>query len=201
MARRFDDRRAGAHYRSLAEGARASFHGLFWNESERCLYDCINLDGTLDDSLRPNQIFAVSLPHPLVTGERARGVIDAVRRELLTPYGLRTLSPRHAEYHGRYEGPPYERDNAYHQGTVWAWLIGPFVTAYLKTHGRTPETLATARGWLRPFREHLFDVGLGQISEIFDGDAPHRPRGCIAQAWSVAEVLRCELEEVKEGDY
>ncbi len=197
MARRFDDTRTAAHYRSQAEGARASFHGLFWNESERCLYDCINLDGTVDDSLRPNQIFAVSLPHPLVTGERARGVVDAVRRELLTPYGLRTLSPRNAEYHGRYEGPPYERDNAYHQGTVWAWLIGPFITAYLKTHGRTPDTLATARGWLRSFRAHLSDIGLGQISEIFDGDAPHTPRGCIAQAWSVAEVLRCELEEVK----
>ncbi len=196
MSRSFGDMPAHYHYRSLADGARASFNGHFWNEAAGCLHDCINTDGTIDDSLRPNQVFAVSLPHPLVTGERARRIVETVERELLTPYGLRTLAPRHPDYRGRYEGDPYVRDTAYHQGTVWAWLIGPFITAYLKVHKRSPESIETARGWLKSFREHLFDAGLGQVSEIFDGDPPHTPRGCIAQAWSVAELLRCELEEL-----
>jgi glycogen debranching enzyme len=130
-----------------------------------------------------------------MTGERARSVVATVTRELLTPYGLRSLSPRHPDYRPRYEGDAYSRDTAYHQGTVWAWLIGPFVTAHLRTHGRTPESLTRARGFVRAFREHLNEAGVGQISEIFDADAPHTPRGCIAQAWSVAELLRCELEE------
>ncbi|HZH89756.1 MAG TPA: amylo-alpha-1,6-glucosidase [Pyrinomonadaceae bacterium] len=183
------------HARALAEHARASFHGLFWNEADNCLYDCISPAGEPDAAIRPNQIFALSLPHPIMTGERARSVVATVTRELLTPYGLRSLSPRHPDYRPRYEGDAYSRDTAYHQGTVWAWLIGPFVTAHLRTHGRTPENLTRARGFVRAFREHLNEAGVGQISEIFDADAPHTPRGCIAQAWSVAELLRCELEE------
>jgi glycogen debranching enzyme len=146
--------------------------------------------------MRPNQIFAVSLPHAITTGARARAVVEAVERDLLTPYGLRSLSPTHADYRGRYEGSAYSRDTAYHQGTVWAWLMGAFVTAYLKVHERSPKSIAAARGWLSNFRTHLREAGVGQISEIFDGDAPHTPRGCIAQAWSVAEILRCELEEL-----
>jgi predicted glycogen debranching enzyme len=197
LARGFSDDATANHCRSLADAARASFHGLFWNEVKGCLYDCVDDNtGEPDDSVRPNQIFAVSLPHPVVTGDRARSVVEVVRRELLTPFGLRSLSPRHPDYRPRYEGDAYARDTAYHQGTVWAWLIGPFVTAYLRVHGRTPETVEMARGWLAPFRAHLSEAGLGQISEIFDGDAPHTPRGCVAQAWSVAEVLRCELEEL-----
>jgi glycogen debranching enzyme len=180
----------------VADAARASFNGLFWNDAEDCLYDCVGDAGELDDSLRPNQIFAVSLPHPITTGERARAVVRRVEQELLTPYGLRSLSPRHPEYRGLYEGDAYSRDTAYHQGTVWAWLLGPFVTAHLKVNDRSAESVAAARGWLQNFRAHLREAGLGQISEIFDGDAPHSPRGCIAQAWSVAEILRCELEEV-----
>jgi predicted glycogen debranching enzyme len=183
------------HARSLAEHARASFHGLFWNETDNCLYDCISPAGEPDAAIRPNQIFALSLPHPIMTGVRARSVLATVTRELLTPYGLRSLSPRHPDYRPRYEGDAYSRDTAYHQGTVWAWLIGPFVTAHLRAHGRTPESLVQARGFVRAFREHLREAGVGQISEIFDADAPHTPRGCIAQAWSVAELLRCELEE------
>jgi predicted glycogen debranching enzyme len=186
------------HARALAEHARASFHGLFWNEADSCLYDCISPAGECDAAIRPNQIFAISLPHPIMTGTRARSVVATVARELLTPYGLRSLSPRHPDYRPRYEGDSYSRDTAYHQGTVWAWLIGPFVTAHLRAHGRTPESIKQARGFVRAFREHLAEAGVGQVSEIFDADAPHTPRGCIAQAWSVAELLRCELEEFSQ---
>lgn len=186
------------HCRASAELARASFHGLFWNETESCLYDYISPAGEPDAAIRPNQIFALSLPHPIMTGTRARSVVSTVARELLTPYGLRSLSPRDPDYRPRYEGDSYSRDTAYHQGTVWAWLIGPFVTAHLRANERTPASLEQARGFLHAFREHLTEAGVGQVSEIFDGDAPHTPRGCIAQAWSVAELLRCELEELRQ---
>jgi glycogen debranching enzyme len=182
--------------RAVADAARASFNGLFWDDAHGCLYDCLGDANEPDDSMRPNQIFAVSLPHPITTGARARAVVESVERELLTPYGLRSLSPKHPDYRGRYEGDAYSRDTAYHQGTVWAWLMGAFVTAYLKVHARSPESVNVARGWLRNFRAHLREAGVGQISEIFDGDPPHAPRGCVAQAWSVAEILRCELEEL-----
>ncbi|HEV7905141.1 MAG TPA: amylo-alpha-1,6-glucosidase [Pyrinomonadaceae bacterium] len=197
IAARLDDDRMRNHCRALAELARASFHGLFWNEAGNCLFDYINLAGEPDAAIRPNQIFALSLPHPIMTGSRGLSVVETVERELLTPYGLRSLSPRHPDYRPRYEGDSYARDTAYHQGTVWAWLIGPFITAYLRVHGRTPASLAQARLYVQSFREHLREAGAGQISEIFDGDAPHTPRGCIAQAWSVAELLRCELEELR----
>ncbi|MFN2598114.1 MAG: amylo-alpha-1,6-glucosidase [Pyrinomonadaceae bacterium] len=196
IARRFGDDATRNRCRSIADAARASFNGLFWNDAANCLYDCVGDAGEADDCVRPNQIFAVSLPHAITTGERARAVVECCERELLTPYGLRSLSPQHPDYRGRYEGDAYSRDTAYHQGTVWAWLIGAFVTAYLRINDRSPESLEKARGWLANFRAHLREAGVGQISEIFDGDAPHTPRGCVAQAWSVAEVLRCELEEV-----
>jgi glycogen debranching enzyme len=196
IAARVEDDWMRNHARALAEHARASFHGLFWNEADTCLYDCISPAGEPDAAIRPNQIFALSLPHPIMTGARSRSIVATVARELLTPYGLRSLSPRYPDYRPRYEGDAYSRDTAYHQGTVWAWLIGPFVTAHLRAYGRTPESLTQARGFVRAFREHLSEAGVGQVSEIFDGDAPHTPRGCIAQAWSVAELLRCELEEL-----
>jgi predicted glycogen debranching enzyme len=198
IAARVEDDWMRNHARALAELARASFHGLFWNEADNCLYDCISPAGEPDATIRPNQIFALSLPHPIMTGARSRSVVATVARELLTPYGLRSLSPRHPDYRPRYEGDSYSRDTAYHQGTVWAWLIGPFVTAHLRAYERTPESLAQARGFVRAFRDHLSQAGVGQVSEIFDGDAPHTPRGCIAQAWSVAELLRCELEEFNQ---
>ncbi len=196
IARRFNDDKTAAHCRAIADGTRASFNGLFWDEQAGGLYDCLSDEGEPDTSIRPNQIFAVSLPHQLVTGERARRVVETVRRELLTPYGLRTLAPKSAAYRARYEGDGHGRDTAYHQGTVWAWLLGPFITAYLKVNDRSAASLQTARGWTQAFRAHLRDAGLGQVSEIFDAEPPHTPRGCIAQAWSVAELLRCELEEL-----
>jgi predicted glycogen debranching enzyme len=196
LARRFNDEQTAAHCRAIADGTRANFNGLFWDEHAGGLYDCVNDAGEPDAAVRPNQIFAVSLPHALVVGERARRVVELVERELLTPVGLRTLSPKSPDYRARYEGDAYARDTAYHQGTVWPWLLGPFITAYLKVNERTPASLETARSWTQAFRAHLREAGLGQISEIFDAEPPHTPRGCIAQAWSVAELLRCELEEL-----
>jgi glycogen debranching enzyme len=143
-----------------------------------------------DASIRPNQIFAVSLSEDLLPPHRARAVYWSVRRHLLTPFGLRTLDARDPRYRGRCVGSQRERDLAYHQGTVWPWLMGAFVDAHFRVFGRTAETLRTARGWLAPLHAHVREAGVGSISEIFDGDAPHTPRGCFAQAWSVAELAR-----------
>jgi glycogen debranching enzyme len=123
-------------------------------------------------------------------------VVEVIRRELLTPYGLRTLSPQDPQYKGRYEGDLRSRDGAYHQGTVWPWLTGPFITAYLKVNGWSEAAREQAAQWLIPFKRHLLEAGLGQVSEIFDADSPHHPRGCIAQAWSVAELLRTAVEDI-----
>ncbi len=196
MAARLNDHSTASYCRRLADRASLSFNEKFWNPELDCLYDVLGDDETTDAAVRPNQIFAVSLPYSMLQTERARNVVAVVERELLTPYGLRSLSPSHPDYRGRYEGDSLSRDGAYHQGTVWAWLTGPFITAYLKVQGRTPESIEQAAQWLRAFRAHLLEAGLGQISEIFDGDAPHTPRGCIAQAWSVGELLRCEVEEL-----
>jgi len=173
----------------MAERAETAFPALFWNEEEKCLYDCIGPQGA-DPSIRPNQILAASLPYPILPEELGRQMLEVVERELLTPYGLRTLSPRDRRYHGRYEGDLRARDEAYHQGSVWPWLMGPFLSAYLRLHGHTTEAQARAREMLEPLFAHLSEAGLGTISEVFDGDPPHHPRGCISQAWSVAELLR-----------
>ena len=195
LAGRFGDEANGALYEEMAERASASFNKLFWNEEAGCLYDVVDKE-MLDASLRPNQIFAVSLPYSMLNGERARRVVEVVERDLLTPYGLRTLSPRDPQYRGRYEGDSLSRDGAYHQGTVWAWLMGPFITAYTKAHEGEREALERASLWLGAFHSHLSEAGLGQISEIFDGDEPHAPKGCVAQAWSVAELLRVAVKDV-----
>jgi predicted glycogen debranching enzyme len=196
LAHKLDDASAERRYRTMASAAQSSFNRFFWNESAGCLYD-VTSDGSPDASIRPNQIFAVSLPYSMLTPERAKSVVGKVQEQLLTPYGLRSLAPGDPNYRGRYTGGPAERDAAYHQGTVWAWLMGPFLTAYLKVNGSSEATRAQAEKWLAPLREHLGDAGLGQISEIFDGDAPQQPRGCIAQAWSVAEVLRAYIEDLQ----
>lgn len=194
LARQYSDAAAGNLYRDVAEQARTSFADAFWNEEAGCLYDVVN-GVERDGSIRPNQIFAVSLRNALLEDERARKVVEVVQRELMTPLGLRTLSPRDACYRGRYEGGVRKRDSAYHQGAVWPWLLGPFISAYVKVNNRSEAALAQASNWLGGFEEHLKVAGLGQISEIADGDLPHTPRGCIAQAWSVAELLRAAVEE------
>jgi predicted glycogen debranching enzyme len=198
LAAKFGDETKESLYGEMAEAARVSFNKLFWNEEAGCLYDVVD-DEARDASIRPNQIFAASLHHSMLSREKSRRVIETVERELLTPYGLRTLSPHDSQYRPRYEGDALSRDGAYHQGTVWAWLLGPFITAYIKAHDRKPEALERARRWLALFHTHLSEAGLGHISEIFDGDAPHTPDGCIAQAWSVAEVLRAAVEDLKES--
>lgn len=190
---RADDR---ARYAGMATLAQWSFHRLFWNRDANCLYDAIHDDGSADISIRPNQIFAVSLPYTMLTPERERAVVATVERELLTPFGLRTLSPRDPNYVGLCRGGPRSRDAAYHQGTVWPWLLGPFVSAYVRVNNGTQEARERAGDILRGLAPHLSEAGLGEISEIFDGDAPHLPRGCFAQAWSIAEVLRALCADV-----
>jgi predicted glycogen debranching enzyme len=195
LAQGFGDDAARKRYHSMAAVARWSFNRLFWNEDASCLYDVVN-GGPPDASIRPNQIFAVSLRHSMLSEERARKVVEAVERELLTPYGLRTLARTDRRYRPRYEGGVWERDSAYHQGTVWPWLLGPFITAYTKVNGYSGEARERAAGWLASVMELTREQGLGQICEILDGDPPHRPCGCIAQAWSVGEIVRACSESI-----
>ena len=197
VARRFQDNVGQQRYAQMANATKISFNRLFWNEGADCLYDVVDGD-TRDPAIRPNQIFAVSLPYSMLSSEHARKVVAKVQEHLLTPYGLRTLSPSDPQYRGRYSGGPLERDGAYHQGTVWPWLMGPFLRAYLKVHEHSSAARDQASVWLEPLKSHLREAGLGQISEIFDGDAPRQPRGCIAQAWSVAEILHAYVEEVQQ---
>ena len=192
LAERAADAARAEHYHSLADAARAHFVERFWNAKGDCLYDCVH-DHSNDPSIRPNQIFAVSLPHSPLDRDRQRAVVDCVTRHLLTPMGLRTLAASDPAYCGRYQGDGYARDAAYHQGTVWAWPIGAYVEAYLRVNDFSDTARAHGRHCLEPLIDHLDQAGLGSISEIFDGDPPHTPRGCIAQAWSVAEVLRAAM--------
>ena len=177
----------------LAEQVAGSFQKKFWLSPFRGCYDVVN-DSTKDAQIRPNQIFAVSLPHSPLTIDQRTAVVEVVRRELLTPFGLRTLARSEPNYQGRYTGDQMRRDGAYHNGTVWPWLIGPFLEAYLRTHDRSAEAVCQGRIWLQPLIDSMDRGCLGQIAEIFDGDEPHRPVGCFAQAWSVAEVLRLAVE-------
>jgi predicted glycogen debranching enzyme len=176
-------------YAAMADQARASFEREFWNEAGGYLYDVIGGD-IRDASLRPNQLLALGLPFPLVTGERAAHVLSAVEEQLLTPMGPRSLAPSDPQYVAQYEGDSWRRDSAYHQGTVWPWLIGPYADAVLAVRGADPTVRAALRSRLLPLIDHLSEAGLGSISEIADADPPHRPNGCPAQAWSVAELLR-----------
>jgi predicted glycogen debranching enzyme len=195
FAQKFGDEEQGKRCSTLAALAAEAFTRTFWNAEKNCLYDVVD-NGVPDASLRPNQIMAVSLHHSMLSQDRARAVVEIVERELLTPVGLRTLSPSDPRYRPRYEGDQTSRDSAYHQGTVWPWLLGPFVTAYVRVNGGTAEARERAHEMLRGVEEYLREVGLGQISEICDGDAPHLTRGCFAQAWSVAEILRALCEDV-----
>ena len=189
LAELFGDHEDRSRYEIMADLCRQSFNGVFWNADAGCLYDVVN-GSSRDGSVRPNQILAVSLHHSMVDDERGKAIVEKVQNDLLTPFGLRSLSPADPQYRPIYIGSPYERDSAYHQGTVWAWLIGPFVDAYRRVNGGIENTTADVAGFLEGFARHLSECGIGQISEIFDGDEPHCPRGTFAQAWSVAEVLR-----------
>ena len=175
---------------SLLTRAGSSFN-RFWNERRGCLYDVIDVDGSgaPDDRIRPNQLFAVSLPYSALSADQMRAVVDCCGVQLLTSHGLRSLSPNDAGYVGRYSGDAAQRDAAYHMGTVWAWLLGPYARAHFRVHGDA----RLAQSYLAPMAQHLDGACVGSLSEIFDGDAPHTARGCFAQAWSVAEILRSWL--------
>jgi len=192
---RLGEKEAAKKWMGLAEKAWASINRLFWFEEGGYLYDVVNGEER-DASLRPNQIFAVSLPFESVTPDRAARLVAVVEERLLTPFGLRTLDPRDARYAPHYLGSPTARDAAYHQGTVWPWLIGPFLTAYQKVNGKSTKVQSHIRAHLALLLTHLWEAGMGTVSEIFDGDMPHEPRGCIAQAWSVGEILRVLREEL-----
>jgi predicted glycogen debranching enzyme len=200
LARRFEYDSDRIRYAEMAERARAAFAPLFWNESQGCLFDVVDGDRR-DGAIRPNQTLAVSLPHQLLSPDRAKQVVDVVQRHLLTPYGLRSLAPTDPAYRGRYDGDPRSRDSAYHQGTVWPWLLGPFIRAYMRVNGYSEASRAQSEQWITELRHYLENEGVGQIPEVFDGDAPQRSGGCMAQAWSVAELLRTCVEDLYVGSH
>ena len=175
------------HYRDLADRVRTSFNTRFWNDRASALFDVVDGEGGNDDAIRPNQLFAVSLPYSVLNSCRWKAVVDIAYDRLLTPYGLRSLAPGHPDYQPQYFGDLRARDLAYHQGTVWPWLIGPFVDAWCRVY---PEGVQQLRPIAESLAQHLTSACVGTISEIFDAEPPYTPRGCCAQAWSVAEVLR-----------
>jgi len=195
LANTYGDNHHEKHYKDMAERTSHHFNKLFYNESAGCLFDTVDKDQR-DGSIRPNQIFAVSLFYSMLSPEKSKNIVHVIGRDLLTPYGLRSLSPHDARYRGRYHGDQIHRDGAYHQGTVWPWLMGPFISAYLKVNDRSEKSREQSAQWLSTLFNHIDEAGLGQISEIFDGDNPHHPRGCIAQAWSVGELLRTAVEDI-----
>jgi predicted glycogen debranching enzyme len=177
-------------YEESAERTRASFNERYWNDSRQCLFDVLDGPEGHEANVRPNQVFAISLGHAVLDASRWRPVIEIIERTLLTPFGLRTLSADHPDYKAHYRGDLRARDAAYHQGTVWPWLMGHFIDAHLRVY----EDPARARRLLQAFPDHLREAGVGSISEIFDAEEPYSPGGCIAQAWSVAEILRAWLK-------
>jgi glycogen debranching enzyme len=195
LCERFGDSRHATELDSLAGRAKAAFNRRFWNESESCCYDVIDDHGP-DSAIRPNQLLAISLPFPVLDADRHAAVLQRVRSDLLTPFGPRTLVSREHGYQGRYGGNVVSRDRALHQGCVHPWLLGHYITALLRVFGRSEATRTLARQLLGPSLEHLRTIGTGQIPELFDGDAPHRPGGAIAAATSVGEILRVYVEEV-----
>ena len=194
LCEKFDE--DASAYRTRAEQVKESFNAKFWDSSNQCLFDVVDGDEP-DDHIRPNQIYAVSLPFSLLPEEQEKAVVALVEKELFVGCGLRSLAPDHPDYHGIYCGALAKRDAAYHQGTAWGFLLGGFFSAYMKVNHHSSSAAANAVRMLEPVRKHLTDSGcIGSISEIFDGDAPHNPRGCYAQAWSVGEVLRCYCEDI-----
>jgi glycogen debranching enzyme len=192
LARRVGQPGADA-YALRAANVKNQFHRTFWNERTGGLYDYVDGDHR-DDAIRPNQIFALSLPFPLFEGERAERILALVEDKLYTPVGLRSLSPDHPDYRLHYGGDQLMRDSAYHQGTVWSWLLGPFVSALVNVRGECAGE--QAREILQGIKPHFSEGGIGTISEIFDAAPPELPRGCMAQAWSVGEILRAYAEHI-----
>lgn len=185
----------GSHYAALAAHAKESFAKEFWNEKDGCLYDVVDgLEG--DASLRPNQIYAVSLPHRMLDADKEKKIVDKVYEKLYAKTGLRSLSPDDKEYHPTYEGCLDKRDHAYHQGTSWGFLLGGFLTAYVHVYGTSKEVITQVDAMLDATREQFYHDCIGSIAEIFDGDEPHTSRGCYAQAWSVGEILRAYTEDI-----
>ena len=194
LCEKFDE--DASAYRTRAEQVKESFNAKFWDSANQCLFDVVDGDEP-DDHIRPNQVYAVSLPFSLLPEEQEKAVVALVEKELFVGCGLRSLAPDHPDYHGIYCGALAKRDAAYHQGTVWGFLLGGFFSAYMKVNHHSSSAAANAVRMLEPVRKHLTDSGcIGSISEIFDGDTPHNPRGCYAQAWSVGEVLRCYCEDI-----
>lgn len=196
LAEQFGESAYAAQCRQDRARATASFRDRFWYRTGGYLFDVVDGPTGDDASLRPNQIFALALDDQLVTDAQAKQVLQLLKERLLTPVGLRTLAPEDIRFCASYEGGVAERDAAYHQGTVWPFLLGPFVTAWVKTYGDSPSVRRDARLFLQGLFEHLDEACLGQVSEIFDGERPHRARGCVAQAWSVAEPLRALIEDI-----
>lgn len=194
LCEKFDE--DASAYRTRAEQVKESFNAKFWDSANQCLFDVVDGDEP-DDHIRPNQVYAVSLPFSLLPEEQEKAVVALVEKELFVGCGLRSLAPDHPDYHGIYCGALAKRDAAYHQGTAWGFLLGGFFSAYMKVNHHSSSAAANAVRMLEPVRKHLTDSGcIGSISESFDGDAPHNPRGCYAQAWSVGEVLRCYCEDI-----
>ena len=193
LAAKFDEAHLAERYSAMATEAQESFNAKFWNDNGGCLFDVV-ADSSFDVSLRPNQIIATALDFTMLDKDRTEKVVDVVQRELVTPYGLRTLARVDSRYRGMYVGDRRSRDQAYHNGTVWAWLLGPYVTACRKAQISSDYELK--HRLMSLFTQQIVQAGLGTVSEVFDGDPPHEPRGCIAQAWSVAEPLRAYLEDV-----
>ena len=194
LCEKFDE--DASAYRTRAEQVKESFNAKFWDSANQCLFDVVDGDEP-DDHIRPNQVYAVSLPFSLLPEEQEKAVVALVEKELFVGCGLRSLAPDHPDYHGIYCGALAKRDAAYHQGTAWGFLLGGFFSAYMKVNHHSSSAAENAVHMLEPVRKHLTDSGcIGSISEIFDGDAPHNPRGCYAQAWSVGEVLRCYCEDI-----
>ena len=194
LCEKFDE--DASAYRTRANQVKESFNAKFWDSANQCLFDVVDGDEP-DDHIRPNQIYAVSLPFSLLPEEQEKAVVALVEKELFVGCGLRSLAPDHPDYHGIYCGALAKRDAAYHQGTAWGFLLGGFFSAYMKVNHHSSSAAENAIRMLEPVRKHLSDSGcIGSISEIFDGDAPHNPRGCYAQAWSVGEVLRCYCEDI-----
>ena len=183
-----------SEYADLAMKVKSSYIEKFWNPDTKCLYDVVSDES--DPTIRPNQIYAVSLPFTMLDPEMEKSIVEVVHKKLYVGCGLRSLDPDHKDYHPIYIGALEKRDAAYHQGTAWGFLLGGFITAYVKVNGNTPEAKAEALKLLDPVKEHLMQNCIGSISEIFDGDAPHYGRGCYAQAWSVGEILRCYTEDI-----